>query len=140
MKIARTKLVMYYLETKGNKKNTMSDIFKAQDEACKFYDLLVDQEKKSEILKEYGYTNETWEEVLYNAQLFWFTPDQRQERCNKAIRDFINQKPNMNGCFYSYNQFSGQLCNWVKKGDVKRENHLYWLSDKEFDRIKELMK
>lgn len=121
-------LLLQYLHKQKPKHQSfaLKEIYKCQEEAQKYYlskatDL---REKELVILEKYGFTRDSWVEVLQSAHSFYFLPNEKMDAANKEIKQLVAGYEIINSPA-SYDNYLASLlniaCNKVKKPKVSRE-------------------
>lgn len=84
---SRLELLLRKAKDRGLTPITITELFPLQDELLQPSPESLFWRKKKEILKKYGYDEESWKEVLVAARTFYFIPTPKMEHCNREMRE-----------------------------------------------------
>lgn len=83
------KIAEYARDILGQETFTSADLFTIGPEAAAYHTAMIPREvhqRKREILAKYGFTEETWCEVLNASGTFYFSPSEAAQKCNAEVR------------------------------------------------------
>ena len=123
---SRAQLTSYYAQTQlGKHKLKEVEHHYVQHAAVNWYNDQIPKsvhEARLKILKDHGFTEDEWKEILQASGSFYFTPPEGADACNKDIRELLQVNTVlMNGVTYSSSVHSGHLMTQIKRGTMHRQ-------------------
>ncbi len=110
---------LYAYHVRGLKTFTSRDLYNLGRDANKWYDARISKAIMAEklvILHKYGFTEDSWHDVLTQSLTFYFSPTHEMNAASDAIRKLLKPYPIINGAPYYDHYCRALVTNAVKRG------------------------